>query len=75
VGLLNDVAEDSHGPDLRVLLLARSAGEWWQQLKANAEEPAAGLMEAALPVPLGAVSTAGGPQEIFADALTAFATG
>src|SRR2546429_263239 len=37
VGLLNDVAAGDGGPDLRVLLLARSAGEWWQQLQASAE--------------------------------------
>ena len=47
VGLLNDVAAGDGGPDLRVLLLARSAGEWWQQLPASAEEQAAVLLEAA----------------------------
>src|SRR2546421_430159 len=69
VGLLNDVAAGDGGPDLRVLLLARSAGEWWQQLAASAEARAAVLLEASLPVTLGPVSAAGGPQEVFADAL------
>lgn len=73
VALLNDVAADQDGPDLRVLLLARSAGEWWQQLLASAEEQAAALLGATLPVTLGPVRSAGGPQEVFADALAAFA--
>jgi tetratricopeptide (TPR) repeat protein len=72
-GLLDDAAADQDGPDLRVLLLARSAGEWWQQLLASAEEQAAALLEASLPVTLGPVRATGGPQEVFADALTAFA--
>ena len=72
-GLVNDVAAGDGGPDLRVLLLARSAGEWWQQLAASVEERAAVLLEAALPLPLGPVRAAGGPQEVFADALAAFA--
>src|SRR5262249_48518665 len=41
---LNDEAADQDGPDLRVLLLARSAGEWWQQLLAGAEEPVGALI-------------------------------
>jgi hypothetical protein len=71
-GLLDDVAADLGGPDIRVLLLARSAGEWWQTLLASAEEQAAALVEAA-PLELGPVPAAGGPQELFAEALAAFA--
>ena len=70
---LNAVAADKDGPDLRVLLLARSAGEWWQRLLASVNYPAAELLEASLPVRLGPVRVSGGPQEVFADALTAFA--
>jgi hypothetical protein len=73
VGLLDDVAADQDGPDLRVVLLARSAGEWWQQLLANAEEQAAALLEAYVPITLGPVRAAGGPQEVFGEAVTAFA--
>ena len=73
VGLLDDVAADRDGPDLRVVLLARSAGEWWQQLLASAEEQTAALLEAHAPVMLGPVRAAGGPQEVFDDALSAFA--
>ena len=73
VGLLDDVAADQDGPDMRVVLLARSAGEWWQQLLASAEERTAALLEADAPVTLGPVRAAGGPQELFDDAVTAFA--
>ena len=73
VGLLDEVAADHDGPDLRVVLLARSAGEWWQQLLASAEERTAALLEASLPVTLGPVRAAGEPQEVFDEALAAFA--
>ena len=72
-GLLDDVAADQDGPDLRVVLLARSAGEWWQQLLASAEERTAALLEADAPVTLGPVRAAGGLQEVFDDAVAAFA--
>ena len=72
-GLLDDVAADEDGPELRVVLLARSAGEWWQQLLASAEELTAALLEASAPVTLGPVHAAGGMQEVFDDAVTAFA--
>ena len=52
-GLLDDVAADEDGPQLRVVLLARSAGEWWQQLLASAEELTAALLEASAPVSAG----------------------
>ena len=72
-GLLDDVARDRDGPDLRVLLLARSAGEWWQQLLASVEYRSATLAEAAIPVMLGPVPAAGRARELFDDALAAFA--
>ena len=71
--MLNGLAADQDGPDLRVLLLARSAGEWWQQLLASAEREATSLLEAHTPVTLGPVLAAGGPQELFDEAVTAFA--
>ena len=72
-GLLDDVAAYQDGPELRVLLLARSAGEWWQQLLAVVDERAVPLLEAAALITLGPVSTAGNPQEVFDCAVTAFA--
>jgi tetratricopeptide (TPR) repeat protein len=73
VGLLDDMAADQDGPDLRVVLLARSAGEWWQQLLASVEGRAAALLEADAPIMLGPVRSEGGPQELFDDAVAAFA--
>ena len=73
VGLLDDVAADEDGPELRVVLLARSAGEWWQQLLASAEEQTAALAGGQCAVMLGPVRAAGGAQEVFDDAVTAFA--
>jgi hypothetical protein len=72
-GLLNNLAADQDGPDLRVLLLARSAGEWWQQLLASAEKQAASLIEAHPQMTLGPILAPGGPQELFDDAVTVFA--
>jgi hypothetical protein len=72
-GLLDDVAADEDGPKMRVVLLARSGGEWWQQLLASAEELTAALLEASPSITLGPVRAAGGPQEVFGDAVAAFA--
>ena len=71
-GLLDDMAANRGGPDTRVLLLARSTGEWWQTLLASTDKRAAALVKAA-PLELGPVPAAGGPQELFAEALAAFA--
>ena len=70
--LLDEVAADRGGPALRALLLARSAGEWWQQLLARVHERTATLLEADAPVAIGPVRAAGGPLEVFDDAVTAF---
>jgi hypothetical protein len=72
-GMLDEVAADEDGPPLRLILLARSAGEWWQLLLAMTEELTAALLEASVVVSLGPVRAAGGPREIFDDAVTAFA--
>jgi tetratricopeptide (TPR) repeat protein len=71
-GLLGDVAGDFDGPDIRVVLLARGSGEWWQQLVTSGDERVATLL-AAPPVMLGSMSVDGGQAELFAEALTAFA--
>jgi hypothetical protein len=60
-GMINDLAADQDDPDLRVLLLARSAGEWWQQLLASADRQATSPLEAHVPMTLDPLSAAGGP--------------
>jgi tetratricopeptide (TPR) repeat protein len=72
-GLADDLAATGIGPDVRVVLLARSAGEWWQQLLAGTGERAAALLDAAAPITLGTVRATGGPQEVFDEALAVFA--
>ena len=69
--LLGEVA-GWEGPDLRILLLARGSGEWWQNLAANTEDRVARLLGAP-PVTLGPLSPPGGQAELFSEALTAFA--
>jgi len=71
-GLADDLAS-TRGPDVRAVLLARSPGEWWQQLLAKAEERAAALLDAAAPITLGPVRAAGGLREVFDQAITVFA--
>jgi tetratricopeptide (TPR) repeat protein len=70
--LLSAAARDSGGPDMRVVLLARGSGEWWERLIAGSEERAARLL-AVPPVTLGPILVEGGQDELFAEALTAFA--
>ena len=70
--LLSDAAGDSGGPDMRVVLLARGSGEWWQRLITSTDERVARLLEDP-PIMLGPISVEGGQEELFAEALTAFA--
>ena len=58
-------------PDLRILLLARSAGEWWRQLLDGADYRLSQVLEDAGPLLLGPL--AGGQQGLFDDAVAAFA--
>jgi hypothetical protein len=62
--LLADVAASTDGPDLRVLLLARGTGEWWQHLVANSDEAVARLLTVP-PVTLGTISIEGGAGQGF----------
>jgi hypothetical protein len=71
--MLSEVAADTSGPDVRVILLARGSGEWWQRLVSGSDEPTARLL-ALPPVILGPIAVEGGPAELFAEALAAFAT-
>ena len=69
--LLTEAAAAEDCPDLRVLLLARSAGEWWRQLLDGADYRLSQVLEDTGPLPLGPL--AGGQQGLFDDAVTAFA--
>ncbi len=72
-GLLAEAVAAVDGPDLRVVLLARSAGEWWQQLLNGAEYGLGQVLEAAASIVLGPLSAAGRQQDLFGEAVTAFA--
>jgi hypothetical protein len=72
-GLLADAAGAADCPELRVVLLARSAGEWWQELLDGVEYRLGQVLEAAAPISLGPVTGASGQQEIFDEAMEAFA--
>ncbi len=71
--LLAEVTSDADGPDLRVLLLARSAGEWWQQLISSCGYQLRELLAAIGPINLGPVSDRSRQSEVFNQALVAFA--
>jgi tetratricopeptide (TPR) repeat protein len=72
-GLLADVTSDTDGPDMGVLLLARSAGEWWQQLINNSTYQLSELLAAVQPITLGPVSERSRQREVFGEALAVFA--
>jgi tetratricopeptide (TPR) repeat protein len=72
-GLLAAAAGYDGGPALRVVLLARSAGEWWQQLASSGDEELGELLAAVMPVVLGPLACGGGQREVFAEAVAAFA--
>ncbi len=61
------------GPDLRVVLLARNSGEWWHELVNSAGHRLAGMLAAARPIRLGAVSRGTAQTEVFDAAVTGFA--
>ena len=63
-GLLADAEKatrDEDCPELRVVLLARSAGEWWRQLVAWADYGLGQVLEGVAPLVLGPVRAIGGP--------------
>src|ERR1017187_5169056 len=72
-GLLAEAVAAGGCPDVRVVLLARSAGEWWRQLLAGADYRLSVVLEQAEPLCLGPLAGAGGRQELFGEAVTAFA--
>jgi tetratricopeptide (TPR) repeat protein len=72
-GLLAEAVAAGGCPDVRVVLLARSAGEWWRQLLAGADYRLSVVLEQAEPLCLGPLTGADGWQELFGEAVTAFA--
>jgi hypothetical protein len=58
---------------MRVLLLARSAGEWWQLLISESAARLSDTLAAISPMTLGALAGPSGQQEVFRHALAAFA--
>jgi tetratricopeptide (TPR) repeat protein len=71
--MLAAAASATTGPNLRILLLARSAGEWWQQLLDTSSYAVSELIAASEPITLGPVSNASNQQDVFTEALAAFA--
>lgn len=61
-------------PLVRVLLLARSAGEWWDQLVAGCNTRLGETLTAMSPLALGPVTGPTRQREVFEQAVTAFAT-
>jgi hypothetical protein len=70
-GLLAEAAAARDCPDLRIVLLARGAGEWWRQLLDEADYHLSQVLEDTGPVRPGPL--AGGQQRLFDDAAAAFA--
>jgi Tetratricopeptide repeat len=59
---------------VRVLLLARSAGEWWEQVVSGAGMVVSETLAAILPVTLGPLAGPAGQEEVYRQAAEAFAT-
>src|SRR5580658_162913 len=71
--LLAGVLSGQDQPAVRVLLLARSDGEWWQQLITESQAGVSDLLAGVTPVRLGPLSAPSGQAEVFRQALAAFA--
>ncbi len=71
--MLAAVTTRKAGPASRVLLLARSAGEWWSQLIADSGAGTSDMLAAVAPVPLGPLTGPAGQEEVFRHALAGFA--
>jgi tetratricopeptide (TPR) repeat protein len=71
--MLAAAVSDPGGPSLRILLLARSAGEWWRQLQDSCPDEVSDLIAGQDPVTLGPVARRTGQGAVFAEALAAFA--
>ena len=69
--MLLDVAGDPDGSDRRVVLLARGTGEWWERL-INCDKRLGDIL-AAPPIWLGPTFVADKQDEVFQEAVAAFA--
>jgi hypothetical protein len=69
---LDEVASDLDGPDLRIVMLARSSGEWWRSLISHSGDGVSRLLTAP-PTRLGPLPTKSDQREVFEIALAAFA--
>jgi hypothetical protein len=69
--MLTDFMQD--GPKVRVVLLARSDGEWWDRLAGDAEEDLSVVLAASPVIRLGPLPAADGPEGVFQAAMAAFA--
>jgi hypothetical protein len=70
--MLSEVAAITSAADVRVVVLARRVGEWWQRLISSSADRVARLLEEP-PVTLREITINGGPSVLFDEALTAFA--
>jgi len=68
-----DGSGDLNGPNLRVVLLARSAGEWWHKLINQAGYRLGEMLLAARPIPVGPVTQEAVRRAVFDAAVTEFA--
>jgi hypothetical protein len=71
--VLTEIFSDTEESAIRVLLLARSAGEWWQQLIAASGYQTSELLAGVEPIMLGPVSSISHQVEVFEQAVAAFA--
>ena len=71
--LIAEAVNSTAGPDVRVLVLARSAGEWWEQLISSSGYQASELLAAVQPITLGPVSDGPHQSKVFQQAMHAFA--
>jgi hypothetical protein len=61
---LAEITEDGPPANIRVLLLARSAGEWWQQLITSATTILSETLAAVQPIALGPLTGPSGQHEV-----------
>ncbi len=72
-GFLTDAVGGLGGPDLRIVLLARNCGGWWQELVNGTDYRLDGMLTAAPPIRLGPVPHGAAQTEVFDAAVTEFA--
>ena len=70
--LLAVLADGQAGPNIRILILARSAGDWWETLVSGSEGRLSETLAAGRVISLGALSAPSDQHEVYRQALTAF---